>query len=329
MERNPQTLGIEHPPRKGPPLPKHFFPGGMRYKVSDGEDWESVAKQFKVDVQTLINFNFHTTDSAVVNWYLHRNVGCYVPTPDGFNWKFSSSANPGYIYIPGIDTNVNLPAGWLPGPGGQTSLAQWLDNLPEEEPEIFSPEAAGFILNFVEAAHVAASVFEMEGLGGAMSGIAEAGFADLGLELAGPIAGYVAFWVEIGGAYKDVIDNKKRNWALRGLSLGVVLGANGARDSYIKWTFENKGNKQYFHDAEYPEQEINFEKFYRVGLWTGVGYGRKLNRVESKKLFKILQKTMGWNSDDVTKPWVELDDSAHKKYYEGAALQFRLKFLPR
>jgi hypothetical protein len=240
-----------------------------------------------------------------------------VPTPDGFYWKFSSSANPGYIYIPGIDTNINLPAGWLPGPGGQTSLAQWLDNLPEEKPETFSPEAVGFVLNFVEAAHVAAGVFEIE-IGSA--------FADLGLELAGPIAGYVAFWVEIGGAYKDVIDNRKRYWTLRGLSLGVVLGANGARDSYIKWTFENLG-KGYFHDGEYPEQEINYEKFYKVGLWTGVGYGRKLNRVESTQLFKILQKTMDF--DDVTKPWVELDGPAQKKYYEDAALQFRLKFLPR
>ena len=323
MERNPQTLRIEHPPRKGPPLPKDFFPGGMRYKVSDGEDWESVAKQFKVDVQTLINFNFHTTHSNVVNWYLHRNVGCNVPTPDGFNWKFSSSANPGYIYIP-VDINkayqLNLPAGWLPGPGGQTSLAQWLDNLPEEKPETFSPEAVGFILNLVEATHVAAGVFEIE-IGSA--------FVDLGLELAGPIAGYVAFWVEIGGAYKEVLDNRKRNFTLRGLSLGVVLGANGARNSYIKWTFENKGNKDYFHDAEYPEQEINFEKFYRVGLWTGVGYGRKLNRVESTKLLKILQKTMRWNFDDVEKPWVEWSEPTHKKYYEGAALQFRLKFLPR
>jgi hypothetical protein len=249
MERNPQTLGIEHPPRDRKPLPNPFFPGGQRYKVSDGEDWKSVAKLFNVDVQTLIYFNFQTTDPDVVNWYLHRNVGCNKPTKDGFNWKFSSSANPGFIYIP-VDLNVTLPAGWWPGPEGQNALARWLDNLPEEEVETISWEVVGFYLNIIEVAHVTAGVFGIEALEG------------LGLEIGGPIAGVVAFWIEIGGAYKEVIDNKKRDLALSGLSLGIVLGANGAKDSYIKWNFEHRD----VSDPQYPEQNKNFEKNYKVGL---------------------------------------------------------------
>src|SRR4030095_9730742 len=70
------------------------------HRVSDGDDWASVAAQYNVNVNDLIYFNFHTNVPEEVNWYLRRNTGCNVSNDEGLNWAFSSSADPGLIYIP-------------------------------------------------------------------------------------------------------------------------------------------------------------------------------------------------------------------------------------
>jgi hypothetical protein len=84
------------------PLPADFVPEGAvaRHRVSDGEDWASVAAQYNVNVKDLIYFNFHTNIPEEVNWYLRRNTGCNVSNDGDLNWAFSSSADPGLIYIP-------------------------------------------------------------------------------------------------------------------------------------------------------------------------------------------------------------------------------------
>src|SRR5207247_9514430 len=84
------------------PLPADFVPDGKvaDHRVSDGEDWASVAAQYNVNVKDLIYFNFHTNVPEEVNWYLRRNTGCNVSKDGGLNWAFSSSADPGLIYIP-------------------------------------------------------------------------------------------------------------------------------------------------------------------------------------------------------------------------------------
>jgi hypothetical protein len=84
------------------PLPVDFVPEGSveTHRVSDGEDWASVAQQYNVNVKDLIYFNFHTNVPEEVNWYLRRNTGCNVSKDGGRNWAFSSSADPGIVYIP-------------------------------------------------------------------------------------------------------------------------------------------------------------------------------------------------------------------------------------
>lgn len=84
------------PAPKGPPAGK---PGKM-HKVRDNETWESVAQQYRVPVLDLIEYNFATRDPAEINWYLREYVGCRLETRDGKNYRFSSAANPGVIYIP-------------------------------------------------------------------------------------------------------------------------------------------------------------------------------------------------------------------------------------
>ena len=89
---------IESEPRH--PFPARYMPpGGSPYLVQDDDDWHTVARKFRINVQALIMFNFGTLNTNEVNWYMRRSVGCHVPSPSGFNWTFRL-AKPGMIYIP-------------------------------------------------------------------------------------------------------------------------------------------------------------------------------------------------------------------------------------
>jgi hypothetical protein len=92
-------MALEKRPQS--PLPETFKPAnGKPYKVKDGDSWDSVAKANGLKVWDLIVYNFQTTDPREVNWYLNKRVGCKLPTANGRNWRFSSSASPGMIYVP-------------------------------------------------------------------------------------------------------------------------------------------------------------------------------------------------------------------------------------
>jgi hypothetical protein len=83
------------------PLPKGYVPpNSTKYKVQNGDTWETVARANGKDAWDLIYTNFKTHDAAEVNWYLREYVGCKRPTVDLNNWTFTSSASPGIIYIP-------------------------------------------------------------------------------------------------------------------------------------------------------------------------------------------------------------------------------------
>lgn len=83
------------------PVPKGHVPlNSGHYKVKDGDSWGIIASQYGMNTWDLIYMNFLTKNYAEVNWYLHHYVGCLKLTVDGKNWMFSSTANPGIIYIP-------------------------------------------------------------------------------------------------------------------------------------------------------------------------------------------------------------------------------------
>ncbi len=79
--------------------------GGIEYKVKNGDSWESLAASYNIKLDKLIYFNFKTNVPEEVNWYLRNYVGCNQPSPSGHNWAFSSSANPGIIFIPIFTAN--------------------------------------------------------------------------------------------------------------------------------------------------------------------------------------------------------------------------------
>jgi hypothetical protein len=83
-----------------PTLPANYRPpGGVPYRVQNGDNWISVATTLGMDAKSLIFFNFHTSEPKFVNYYLKHNVGCTTVSPDGKNYSFRD-ASPGIIYIP-------------------------------------------------------------------------------------------------------------------------------------------------------------------------------------------------------------------------------------
>jgi hypothetical protein len=108
MAALPLDREYEKPPDD--PLPKTFVPPDFRkHRVKDGEDWWTIAAKYGIDDPwDLIVYNFKTRDVREVNWYLRERVGCDVCTYDRKNWKFTSSAQPGIIYVPSDQRNSPL-----------------------------------------------------------------------------------------------------------------------------------------------------------------------------------------------------------------------------
>jgi hypothetical protein len=96
------------------PVPRGVPPGTrFRHRFRDNETFESIARQYGVSEKQLLLHNFGTTKPEYLNWYLDEYVGCDLPTHDRKNWRFSSGASPGVIYIPGDNPDpvrVDVPA---------------------------------------------------------------------------------------------------------------------------------------------------------------------------------------------------------------------------
>jgi len=123
--------------RPANPIPKGTQPPLSKgHRVKDGENWNSVAKGASIDVWDLIEFNFKTRDPAEVNWYLRNNVGCVLHTADGKNYRFSSAAAPGIIYLPAVPK----PVGPKPTPVGPKP-----DPTEDDETQTLSTEIGDFL----------------------------------------------------------------------------------------------------------------------------------------------------------------------------------------
>jgi len=288
------------------------------YRVKDGDDWASVADVWKIGVHDLIQFNFKTSDTDEINWYLRNYVGCNVSKDHGMNWAFSSSADPGKIYIP-MNYTATLTPDMLPDKkGGQNELAEFLDGLPEH---LESED-----LRMMEQAHLGIEMLEFFHVGLAVSGTEALGAAGLGLEIAGPFLGEAAVILAIANAHAGAIEAKKKALANRGVSYGVVLAANGALNRWIKSTsFVEHGPVR---DVDYPEEGKHFQDAANWGLLKGLAYGRQLNRQESRKLLKILMVKAGY-SIEFMKTWDQRSDAAKINFYRDLAGKFQRDFMAR
>ena len=72
--------------------------------VKDGDTWESLAAQYRMDETLIQHFNFGTAERTHLNWYLYHYVGCRKESADKRRYIFSSNdqhTGTGAIIIPG------------------------------------------------------------------------------------------------------------------------------------------------------------------------------------------------------------------------------------
>ena len=80
-------------------------PAGHRKRVpvgkQAGQSFGSIAREAKMDVWDLIEFNFQTRNPREINWYLRNYLGCKQTTADGKNYVFRGASKPrAAIYLP-------------------------------------------------------------------------------------------------------------------------------------------------------------------------------------------------------------------------------------
>lgn len=82
-------------------MPEWFRPlDGVQYKVQDGDSLAGIAAKTGYPAKSLLQYSFQTADPREVNWYLRNRVGCKEYGPNVKNFAFSTSADPGLIWLP-------------------------------------------------------------------------------------------------------------------------------------------------------------------------------------------------------------------------------------
>ena len=248
-------------------------PSSIQYRVKGSNDkkdpkrdtWISVARQHNLDVKQLIWFNFQTEDPDEVNWYLGRNVGCNLATLDGRNWMFSDSADPGIIYLP-ID-RVDFEPEVVTGRKTISPLA-----LEFEGPS--SPlDTIGKIFDGIQMIDLATTI----------AGTAAGEAVLLGVGIVTTVLGP---WILLGGLAEGALNELREKEILEGLSLGIVLTADGRSVKYIEANGYLK--KEPVYNRDYPQYGRQLQGIYNQSLKAGIIHGRQFNTVAKKNLWKFI-----------------------------------------
>jgi hypothetical protein len=252
---------------------------------------------------------------------------------------------PGKIYIPTVPFNFGEII--KPGPSGRNELARFIDKIRDDIENSPSEkwELTHFKLDFAEVVHIVAGIVES-------TTDVELGIAGLGLEVAGPFMTLAGTWLYMGGGVLGAVDHNKQVQGLRGFSYGVVLGANGASNEWIRSGWFTYGQDGFFHVDQYQEYVNQYKLAYRSGRNAGLTYGRLLNGPEAAALMKMLSRKAGRDDDDYITYWdraggelplmdfvkwkkedfatkhEDLVDGQKVNYYTDCADQFRWNFLP-
>jgi hypothetical protein len=269
-------MPIEKPPLKHLQLPVDYQPPrSVPYKVKDfdaqgrPETWKTVAEEHSLNVDWLIHFNFKTNNSDEVNWYLRRNVGCNVPTPDGLNWTFSSSAKPGIIYLP--IQRLNMEPIDMDGKKTISPLAL----------EFEGPSAPlGTLGKLFDC-------FALLDMGLSIAGVAFGGALMLGVGIViAPMTNFVA----LGGLAEAPLNELRKQQILEGLSLGIVLTADGRSVQYVR----EQGYVKFWpvRDIHFPQYGKQLQGIYNQALVAGIAHGRQFNTVAAGNLFKWIGSQM-------------------------------------
>lgn len=313
----PKPLSTERAPIN--PIPKGTVPpGGWPYKVKDGDDWASVARaQSGAKLRTaqhLILFNFGTLDPAEVNYYLRVNVGCKVTDKARANWKFSASADPGIIYIP--PTNYDFEGEGIVRDGRPALKIEWAAGLND-------PSGGHAVKYAVDIAKMVAMA-------------AEVGAHSFVVGTVGVVLMPLATLLKLEGAHADAIASAMKYQLKKGYSMGVVLGANGAKLSYVKNHFLKHHPVP---NAVYEYIGKDLQSAYNTALLAGYNTARQLNAVQIVNLFRLLiaqmktfppgtvkipESTDEWKHRE---EWKSFSDKEKRDFYYFAALAFEQLFL--
>ncbi|WP_460450357.1 hypothetical protein [Alsobacter sp. SYSU BS001988] len=283
--------------------------GAFRYKVKDGDTWETVARTFQVkSARYLMFFNFyvvvdrrkqHTTNE--VNWYLRNYVGCNVSTDGRRNWAFSDSAKPGVIFIP--TRTIDFEGDGLvivgsKGVGDEISVPQYDDS------------------NILDTLGKALDVYGAVDLGIGVSELALPALLEGGLIFSGAAASVVGPLVAVGGPHMEALQKRNRDNFFGGFADGLVMSANGASSSYIK---ERREWRYAPHETQYPEKAETFRKLHNAGLELGIRKGRMFNTVDRERFFTSLHAQMSQDDKDYYSPripWKDWSEDKKKQYYD-------------
>ena len=244
-------------------------PMSSTYKVKDGDTWESVARAFTMDVGYLIRHNFMTESPEEVNWYLKRLVGCKKVSPTGFNWAFSSDADPGRIFI---------PIQRIDGDPEKIVARKTISPIALEFEGPSSPlDKLGKFFDGFTLIDMAATIFGVA--------VGEVLLFGVGIVTA-PLAPFVL----LGGLEEAPLNELRKEQMRRGLSLGIVLTADGRSPKWI----QEHGYVQKFpiHNINYPDYGKQFQGIYNSALVAGIAHGRQFNTVATVNLFKFIMHQM-------------------------------------
>lgn len=142
------------------------------------------------------------------------------------------------------------------------------------------------------------------------------------LETLGPLAGYVGFWIDSADGWAEAKARILKDNAARGLSNGVVLGANGVDSSYVAGNFWQQANGSY---PTFREVEAAARNMHNTALVAGYAHGKSLTRTQKARFFAYLHGRMR-DTDRAYFFGVAVKDwgpRMKKDYYVACAALFR------
>jgi outer membrane protein OmpA-like peptidoglycan-associated protein len=155
--------------------------------------------------------------------------------------------------------------------------------------KIFSPFARTFEgpSSPLEMLNKFFDAFTLIDMGLAIAGVAATEAFMLGAGIAiMPIAQFVA----LGAPHEEALNELRKREILEGLSLGIVLGAEGLSN---KWIIDHRFVKQWpVRNLVYPEYGKQLQGLYNTSLVAGLAHGRQFSTVATKNLFTFVTSQM-------------------------------------
>ncbi len=287
-------------------------PDGFPIKVGNKpgvvETWITVANDYKMNPVELMKYNFGTTNTDEVNWFLRTYVGCKVSTDGGQNWSFKD-ANPGVIYVPNWQMEGSTITA-KPGINGKV-------NAPEYDDSDFY-DLIGKALDIQGLVDMNLSIWDV-----ALPELLEAG-----LIAVSAAASVIAPLAAVGAGWHDALRAVSREYFFDGFTIGLFLTVDGASPGYIESRYKKFDR---IFSPIFPEKGMTFRNLYNVGLLLGIKQGKRFNTVDTMDLFGYINSQLkDWEqeyySDGDARKW---SPQKRRDFQERAASIIKNKMLEK